>query len=144
MLKRKTVIGEGSSIRSVETALQTRGVARVEVRLGASEYFAQGQLHALRGPEGHVSTATHTGMTLGEALDKMCQELDAAAEREICVFDAGRSLRGRYPNDAEGRKYADTHFRALLRETDPTGLFQPTQRFPVDPSWNLPGVNRQK
>ena len=108
MTERKSIINDGMSIASVQHCLEMRGVERVDLHLGGAntDFLAQAYLHALRGPEGHVTSKLHAGVTLGEALDKVCQELDEAAEREICVFDAAGTLRGRFPSTDEGRKYA--------------------------------------
>lgn len=115
MTERKSIINDGMSIASVQRCLEMRGVESVDVRIFDGTCSAEAHLYALRGPEGHVSSYTHTGPTLAEALDKVCQELDVAAEREICVWDDQGVLRGRYTNDAEGRKYAKKQIATTCR-----------------------------
>ena len=117
MTERKSIINDGMSIGSVQNRLEMRGVERVDLRFGGAntDFLAQAYLHALRGPEGHVTSKLHAGVTLGEALDKVCQELDEAADREVCVWDDQGVLRGRYPNDAEGHKHALQHIRTTCR-----------------------------
>jgi len=111
------IIDKDMTISKVEHELRTRGVASVDVRFdnrGLGLCLVQAHLHALQGPEGHVSTTTLAGASLTEALDKVCWELDEAAENEICVYSGyaynnSQKLLGRYPNNDEGRQLAEQH-----------------------------------
>lgn len=104
------IIDRDMTIVEVEHELRTRGVASVDARFDNSGCcLAQAHLHALRGPEGHATSKLHAGVTLAEALDKVCEELDEAARNEICVYSGTQKLLGRYPNDVKGREYAKQH-----------------------------------
>lgn len=111
-----TIINGSMTLDEVEEALIKRFVGDLDVSLSQLGHTsAHATLDALSGPGGRAYVPRQDGLSLADALNRLCECADALAEAEVRVLDNTGRLRGRYKATPEGYSLAEKHMRSLGR-----------------------------
>ncbi len=109
------VITEESTAAEIKAELDKRSVDRLEVSLSSKGVTVRAILHAMRGPEGPVCSPYFTNASMAVAFDALLSHIDGMVQSGVAVRDANGNLRGLYPHNDAGRRYAEKHMRSIGR-----------------------------